>query len=614
MQASRRSKWTSSALALALAVGQGQPAFSESRPVPAAGVTRDDYEACLARDDAAFRDAIERVTVRALEASIRGLDYRPVVAEEWRRGNVDDILLKRVDSALEEIRQETSWSERLASLASKESQERLARITAEKVYHSTEVKRAIEVLAEGVGREIGGRLELATGEASELATRCLQAYLGPRYGQSVARAVAADAGRKLSLDAARGTPSVSGGRMLVEGKEGIAGLVVLIMRRQLGNLAARVGQRLVGAVLGRIVSSVAGGLGVVLIAKDIWELRNGVLPIIAAEMKAPATRDKVQAEIAEAIAAEVAGNLREIGRRTAEGVVEIWQEHRRAHAKVIDLAERNSEFRRFVDGIGADNLARLDEVIALQLASGDEAQLLRRVADGSLGEAVERWPAAALSIARDLRSLEAGFRWRALVGDVGLSKVVEHELHRRADPSEQTRAGLERILALDDKIAIARLASLKRSALEPLLEAREPDLKRLARALSETELTALAGYMTALEVPARRQLLAAVSEAPSVMQTLAPDSVRSAILASRDQTAALTIMLRREELFDVALFTRDVETLRSGAISPRVIIARYPMGLAVLAGLALLVLLILVRLVFGRRPRRLSGHAEPPAS
>ena len=34
-------------------------------------------------------------------------------------------------------------------------------------------------------------------------------------------------------------------------------------------------------MLGRLVSVVAGGVGLVLIAKDIWDFRHGVLPIIA---------------------------------------------------------------------------------------------------------------------------------------------------------------------------------------------------------------------------------------------------------------------------------------------------------------------------------------------
>ncbi len=293
-------------LALVIGLGQGLPAYAQKGQ----SMSREDYEACQSRDEAGFRDAIERVTVKALESSIRGLDYQPIVADEWRRGGIDEIMAKRVDAVLNDLRQETSWGELLSSLASREMQEKLAKSAAERVYRADDMKRAIEVLAVGVGSEVGRRLELATSDAAEPTTRCLEAFLGPRYGATVAKVVATDAGREFAIDASKGTAAVSRGSMLVEGKEGMAGLVALIMRRQIGNLSARIGQRIAGAVLGRVVSVVAGGIGVVLIAKDVWELRHGVLPIIATEMKAPATRDKVQAELAGSIATEIGGHVR----------------------------------------------------------------------------------------------------------------------------------------------------------------------------------------------------------------------------------------------------------------------------------------------------------------
>ncbi len=570
-------------------------------------MSREDYEACQSRDETGFREAIERVTIKALESSIRSLDYQPIVAEQWRRGNIDEIMSRRVDAALDDLKQETSWAQLLSSLASREMQEKLAKSAAERVYGADDMKRAVETLAVGVGVEVGRRLELATSDAAEPTARCLEAFLGPRYGATVAKVVSAEAGREFAIDASKGTAAVSRGTMLLEGKEGMAGLVALIMRRQIGNLSSRIGQRIAGAVLGRVVSVVAGGIGVVLIAKDVWELRHGVLPIIAAEMKAPATRDKVQAELAASIGTEIGGHIRDIGRRTSERVIEIWNEFRRAHGKVLELADSRPEFKRLLDTVNPEKLGRLDEIVALQLATGGEPALLSRLADGSLAEAIDRWPSAALEIARDRRSLDAGFKWRAIAGDVLLAKVLEYDVHRRTEPEEMTRTSLARVLGLDDRIAIPRLASLKGRALEPLLELSDVDLKRLARALGEVELASLSAYMTGLEKPAGQRLLAAVAATPSVMQAVAPQSVRDAIIASPDQAAAVTIMLRSGELFDVGAFLRDVETVWAGRVSPRVLIARYPIALAGAAVLALGVVMLLLRAVVGRRPRVQSG-------
>ena len=245
------------------------------------------------------------------------------------------------------------------------------------------------------------------------------------------------------------------------------------MRRQLANMAARIGQRIVGSVLARLVSVVAGGVGLVLIAKDIWDLRKGVLPIIAEEMKAKATKDKVQEELAKSLDEQIGEHVKEIGTKAAERVVQIWQEFRRAHAKVLDLAERNPAFRSFLDSVKPEALPRLDEVTSLVLQSEGEPGLLRRLDDGSLDEAVKVVPAAAIDIARETRSIDLALKWSSLAGE-HLQDVAGYELHRRANPDQFTKASLQRLFAIGDRLAIMRLGSIDREARDILFE-RQPD-------------------------------------------------------------------------------------------------------------------------------------------
>jgi hypothetical protein len=565
-------------------------------------ISRAEYAACQARDVATLRPAIEEITRRTLERGIAGLDYKAAIADEWRKANVDPILAERIDKAIAEIRSETGFTEQISSLFSRETAQQLATTAAERVYRSDQFKAIIETLSNGVGRDVGKRLELATADAAGPALRCLEAFLGPRYGTTIAGVVASDAGREFAIDTSKGAAGVSGARVIAEGGEGIAGAVILIVRRQLANLASRIGQRLVGAVLSRVVSVIAGGIGVVLIAKDLWELRHGALPIIAAEMKAPATRDRVQDELARAIGDQINEHLREIAAKSTDRVVEIWDEFRRAHAKVVELAERDEGFRRFVDTVSPKNLPRLDEVVGLILVSEGEPAILRRLADGTLHEAVERLPAAALTIARDLRSLAPALSWASLAGDK-IGRVAETELHRRAQPGDISKASLTRLIGLDDRVALARLASLKESERAPLLEVSDSELKHLARALSEAELSSLSIYKTNLQPRAGQKLLAAVASTPARMQTIAPQWVRDAILASRDQSAALDLMLRPDDLLDVRLLVRDLEVVREGRVSWQLLVARHPLGLAGAALIALVLLAFVWRAIFGRRPR-----------
>ena len=578
----------------------------------AAAMTRTEYEACQARDEHGFRTAIEAVTRRGLETGLIGLDYKAVLGDEWRRNHVDDIIDRQVDLAVGQVREESSWMQLLQSLASKDKAQELATTVAERVYRSDVMKKAIEEMASGVGREIGKRLELAIVDTSAPAVQCMQAFLGKRYGSTVARAVSADAGSQISLDPARVGAQVSAGQVLIEGSEGIAGAVILIMRRQLSTIATRVGQRIVGSVLGRLVSVVAGGVGLVLVAKDIWDFRHGVLPIIADEMKSKATKDKAREELAAMLSEHVSDSIKDISANTTARVAEIWANFRRAHAKVLEFAEHNESFKRFLDQLKGADLPRLDEVIGLILADEGEAGVVRRLSDGTLHQAVTVLPPEALEIARELRSLETAFKWWAIAGD-SLAKVVALEIHQRATPQSFTKASLHRLLGLQDRVTINRMASLQPAARDILFELDGGELKTLARSLEESELGSLSRYLTGLSTAPAQRLLRVVVQSPSRMAELAKPAVRDAVIASPDQLAAVGMMLQTSALPNPSLVYEHVQLVLDGRVAPRLLWEKHALALAIAAFLVLLVALATRRLLVGARPKVILERATIPS-
>ena len=581
---------------------------STMAPVVAQNLTKAEYEACQARDEAAFRSAIDGLTHRALQEGLKKVDYAGLVSDEWRKNNFDDVLDKSVDAIVAEVTTETSLWERGRSLFNQDKAKELATSVAERVYRSDEVKNALETITAGVARGVGGSILLATSDAAEPSLECLKAFLGPRYGTTVARVVADDAKREFLIDPAKAGAGIGAGSVLAEGSGGLTGAVILVVRRQLANIASRIGQRIVGSILGRLVSVVAGGIGVVLIAKDIWEFRNGVLPIVATEMKSKATKDLVKAELSKAISEQINEHTREIAATTADRVIEIWREFRRGHAKVVELAERNDRFRAFVDTLKPGDLARLDEVVALLLSGEGEAGVIRRLSDGSLAAAVTKMPPGGIEIARELGSLEKGLQWTALAVDA-LPFVTELGLHKRMSPADITGVQLRRLIALDDRTATTRLAAISRSARDTLLELPDRDLKSFARALGETDLQSLSSYLTGLEPQARERVMKTIAAAPARMQSLAPSRVREAILASRDQLAAVSMMLRSDQGLDVQVFKDDLLLVYDGRVSPILLVDRHPTGLGGIAVGLLILLLMARRLVFGRRGKAVAKAA-----
>ncbi|MEE8099118.1 MAG: hypothetical protein V3T13_04200 [Hyphomicrobium sp.] len=588
----------SCSVAFALAAAQVAPAFATE------ALTKSEYEACQAREEPAFHAAIEAISIRALKTGIANVDFRGIVGDEWRRGGLDEIVDNRVDLAVEEVRQETSWANLLESLASQQKAQDLATAVAERVYRSDAMKTALETLAIGVGKEIGKQIQFATEDAAEPTLACLKAFVGARYGTTVARAVAGDANKGNAFDPDSATAQVSPGAVLRQSGAGIAGAAILIMRRQLANMARRVGQRIVGAVLARVVSVVAGGVGLVLIAKDIWDLRHGVLPIIATEMKSEDSKEKVQDELAKTFAEQISAHVNEIGAATADRVVDVWRAFRNAHAQALELAARDDQFKSFIDTQPPEKLARLDEVVSLVITSEGKAGLLKRLNDGTLNEAVNELPAPALQIARETRSIDAGLRWYALAGDQ-LVQVVDLDIYRRTTPDKLTKASLQRILALNDRLAITRLVGIDRDARNTLFELPPAELTSLARSLTEDELATLARYLTGLRKEPRERVLRTVAADPTKMQSLSSERVRIAVVASADQTAAVSMMLRQDATLNPKAIVEDVGLVTGGRVSPILLWEKHPV--VIVAGLVvvLILLLMLRRLLFaGRRTKQ----------
>jgi hypothetical protein len=330
-------------------------------------------------------------------------------------------------------------------------------------------------------------------------------------------------------------------------------------------------------------------------------------------MKSRAAKDKVRDEITKTISEHMSESLKEIAEKTADRVVDIWQEFRRAHAKVVEFAGREEGFKRFLDTIKPGDLSRLDEIVALVLASEGEAGVMRRLADGTLNRAVTGFPPAAIEIARETRSLEVAFKWSAVAGD-SLPQIVDYGMYRRTNPETFTKAGLQRLLVLQDRLAIGRLAAVDPAAREVLLDLDRPALVKLARSIDEVQLASLSRYLSALEKGPAKRILSVVAETPGRMAELSSTRVREAIIASRDQAAAVSMMLQVNLLPDPGAVMAHVQLVLDGRVSPLLLWEKDGGVLGALALLALVLLLILRRLLFGTRPRIVVQHVSPRGS
>ena len=83
-------------------------------------------------------------------------------------------------------------------------------------------------------------------------------------------------------------------------------------------------------------------------------------------------------------------------------------------------------------------------------------------------------------------------------------------------------------------------------------------------------------------------MLRAVADSPARMQLLASARVRDALLASRDQLAAVAMMLRADGPFDPFVLRDDVLLAYDGSVSPLLLWDKHPIAVSATAVLALL--------------------------
>jgi hypothetical protein len=135
-------------------------------------------------------------------------------------------------------------------------------------------------------------------------------------------------------------------------------------------------------------------------------------------------------------------------------------------------------------------------------------------------------------------------------------------------------------------------------------------LVKLARNLEETQLDSLSRYLTGLAKGPAQRILSAVAQSPVRMAELASPRVRDAIIASRDQSAAVSMMLQTASVPDPGAVIAHTRLVLDGRISPILLWEKHGMVLAAAAVLALMLLLILKRLLFGTRPRVVVQHVS----
>jgi hypothetical protein len=572
------------------------PRIALAAPAPAPVVTIDE---CRALNDADVHDRIRELAGTSFKTELTAIDYPALVNKYWTKADVSGRIDREVDAAIAAVRADSSWVDRAYSTVSSPAASRFATAVADKAYNSEGFKAALDELATGVARDAGAQIEAATAKVSNPIVACVQTALQSRYGGAVAQVFVQESQRNLEARAEQPAVKIGATDLVLNNAGSISGIVLIVTRRIIASLVEGIGSRIAGVVASRIVSSVAGIVGLALIAKDIYDAGEGVFPIVAAQMKSDETKTVIKDEIGKTIQADITQQVGNIAQETADRIYSVWLDFKQKYKLLLALSEKNAAFADVLKDARLDQLSKLGQIVEILHGSEGENRIFERAADGSLSKALLDLNDAGLAIAAERKSLADGLRWTEVAGQ-DLPRVVDTGVFRWLSPEGLSHETLGKLLAVDDRIALGRIAKLTPEQREMILGLPGGQMRDLARKLSDTQLAAFADYQRRLEPVAARALLRAVTETPSVMLELSGEGLQRAIYNSRDQLAALNMVIHADaSLLSYGRIVKDAELVRNGDVGYRVFWERYWPSLALAGFLVLLLLSWLRRLLFG---------------
>lgn len=556
-----------------------------------------------AEDDAALQAELARRARESMGVAAASVDYRALVLESWRDIGFDAKFERLVDAKIAEMRTDRSYLERLLDGNIPSRAQDMATRTAALVFESAE----FDALQRELGDAIGARLEPVVARADAdlrtAAARCVQSYLDQRYATLVSGAFASEVG-DASFELGADVDAATSATLNLAGV--LAAIMIVVFRRVARRVVASIVRRLAGAIAARLAAWVSVVLGAAFLVYELVAGADGVFPVIRKELLSEETRVEIQDGVVASLSEVGPEELERRAQSIAVSIFARWRAFKDAHRAMLDLADEEPRFRRFLEDQPRDRFDDLTAVVADLLATGgspsvmsalDRGVLARAMRTPGIGRHLEAWSPRGVG-------LEALLAWADLAGP-DFERALQIGLPGLAAPESFTADSLAHAMALDDRRA-TRLAALLDAA------ARRDYLalpRSTALSLSARLEPAAAGRLLALARlartdTARRDLIERGVETPALASALRDADIAIA-RSSASPWRAAEILLDPSPAWNPMTLTTHVSAIASGEVSPFLLWSRYGWWSALLYGppalLAFWALRFFVRLV---RPRR----------
>jgi hypothetical protein len=266
------------------------------------------FDECQDIDPDELRAEINTLMQELFETQFQGLNLERVVRNHWARVGLDEIIRTEVTDAVQLVRADTSYWQRLWSNWSSERAMELAERVAEYAFGSETFRQGIEGLSEEIADDITRRFDQTINRSALEAAMCLQEFINGTYGHSALRVFEehvvfvttyldpVEAVEVIDVGPAPTALSGLGVATIISGH---------VARRIMQNVSTRVSRRIAGRIVVRIagragtsaVPVVGWVTGIGLIAWDLFSGAEGAFNVIQEQLTGEEMTAEIQGEI-----------------------------------------------------------------------------------------------------------------------------------------------------------------------------------------------------------------------------------------------------------------------------------------------------------------------------
>ena len=460
---------------------------------------------CQQVDEELLLGDLNHIVRSVLETEKSGLDVGEIVRRNWIELNLDSVVDTAVDDAVEKVREEKGTWARIFSGWSEGKAREFAESVAENAFGSAEFRDAIDLLSLNVVDDLEVEISVMTIKSASSALLCVQEFIGTTFSKTMSLVLEDNIRERVTdVDSRQGEKDIDMDALGDHGAS-LAGLGIIVGAQIAKLLAKKVAQGILGKVVTRILGKAASAvvpvagwiIGGALLIFDLYQAWEGSLPQIRKDFKGENVKETIRQEITDVVEDELNSALPELSQEVTIDIYRQWKSFLQKFDHILRLAETNARFRTIVDGVTADKVKKLSELVVV----GDEVlgtEWLGRIIETGDFERILALPKASFVILEEKADPDLVLAWADLAGE-SIVHVVETELYKHSSPTDLgSRETLEHVLALSIPIAIEKLMRLSDAERGSLLRLPTPQAKWILTELSAEELYWLAAYLSGL--------------------------------------------------------------------------------------------------------------------